>query len=259
MLSPRSVSPSLFPCCQRDEWVWYGCVLGCVYESKAEGQAYVVPHQHCPEKRGWPNIWQDPVLHYLERCSFKGGERGVVRRPAIACGHLPLFPKPSPNNSHQDSRHNWKSTNHYNVSQVFWHSANIQAAWLQDSFPSCELISSTQTSKWGRRIPCNASVISYRKTALNIFFIKVFAHETIYMLRGWMCQEPGLSWRSLWKKSSLVSEHSAPISWFLWTGNKRENEGKCCLICIHELGRNPLCHIGCHTIPLIKIKPIFQI
>lgn len=184
MLSPRSVSPSLFPCCQRDEWVWYGCVLGCVYESKAEGQAYVVPHQHCPEKRGWPNIWQDPVLHYLERCSFKGGERGVVRRPAIACGHLPLFPKPSPNNSHQDSRHNWKSTNHYNVSQVFWHSANIQAAWLQDSFPSCELISSTQTSKWGRRIPCNASVISYRKTALNIFFIKVFAHETVYVLRG---------------------------------------------------------------------------
>lgn len=177
-------------------------------------------------------IWKD-VLSKEER-------GGVVRRPAIACGHLPLFPKPSPNNSHQDSRHNWKSTNHYNVSQVFWHSANIQAAWLQDSFPSCELISSTQTSKWGRRIPCNASVISYRKTALNIFFIKVFAHETIYMLRGWMCQEPGLSWRSLWKKSSLVSEHSAPISWFLWTGNKRENEGKCRLICIHELGRNQL-------------------
>ena len=121
-------------------------------------------------------IWKD-VLSKEER-------GGVVRRPAIACGHLPLFPKPSPNNSHQDSRHNWKSTNHYNVSQVFWHSANIQAAWLQDSFPSCELISSTQTSKWGRRIPCNASVISYRKTALNIFFIKVFAHETVYVLRG---------------------------------------------------------------------------
>jgi hypothetical protein len=31
---------------------------------------------------------------------------------------------------------------------------------------------------------CNASVISYRKTALNIFFIKVFAHETVYVLRG---------------------------------------------------------------------------
>ena len=27
-------------------------------------------------------------------------------------------------------------------------------------------------------------MISYRKAALNIFFIMVFAHETIYVLRG---------------------------------------------------------------------------
>lgn len=62
--------------------------------------------------------------------------------------------------------------------------------------------------------PCfvvNASVISYRNIALNIFFIKVFfAHETIYVLGGLMLQEPGLSW-SLWK-SFLVSDHNAPIS-----------------------------------------------
>lgn len=108
--------------------------------------------------------------------------------------------------------------------------------------------------------PCfvvNASVISYRNTALNIFFIKVFAHETIYVLRGWTRQEPGLSW-SLWK-SSLVSEHNAPISWLLWTENEKENEGKFYFICTHELGCIHLGHIGCHTIPLVKIKPIFQI
>lgn len=107
--------------------------------------------------------------------------------------------------------------------------------------------------------PClvvNASVISYRNTALTVF-IKVFAHVTISVLGGWMLREPELSW-SLWK-SSLVSEHHAPISWFLWTENRRENEGYCYVICTHELGCNQLCHIGCHTIPLVKIKPIFQI
>lgn len=74
----------------------------------------------------------------------------------------------------------------------------------------------------------------------------------LHALEAWT-----LSWSS-WKSSS-VSEHNAPISWFLWTENKRENEGNCYFICIHELGCNQLCRIGCQTIPLVKIKPIFQI
>lgn len=43
------------------------------------------------------------------------------------------------------------------------------------------------------------------------------------------------------------------------TESRRGNEGNCYFICTHELGCNQLCHIGCHTVPLVKIKAIFQI
>lgn len=108
--------------------------------------------------------------------------------------------------------------------------------------------------------PClivNASVISWRNTALSIFHKGLCTCDCVCVRSLNMLQEPGLG-RSLWN-SSLVSEHQAPISWFLWTESERENEGNCYCICIHELGCNQLCRIGCHTIPLVKIKPIFQI
>lgn len=45
----------------------------------------------------------------------------------------------------------------------------------------------------------------------------------------------------------------------LLTGNHRGAVGNCYFICIPELGCNQLRHIECQTIPLVKIKPIFQI
>lgn len=107
----------------------------------------------------------------------------------------------------------------------------------------------------------NASVISYRNTALNILFKK--------NKKGGICTCDHIRVRKL----------SAPGAWTLTGAGGRapgilskmlpspdfskqktkETEGNCYFICVHKLGCNHLCHIGCQVTPLVKIKPIFQI